>query len=273
MRSELARRGLLVALIGFAFLSVGAKGQSCSAEIDPGDGSAASWPTGPIPTAAAKPEPMTCAWLSGDNCWKRLVAKANACAKDASTSGTFASDRKSCSYPAHGRWEFEGDVATPGPDEVHVPIMNWRVLDAEGAPCMTGKILGIGRTMLDVQGEVALFENTSLTTYQVTCPDGSTFTNDTRSTGSTFAGAPGPAGGAGAAGGSAASAGAAGSAGSPGSAGASTESGEVCTAFGARWLAKETPGIAISCAGGPKVCKLELWGGPQGVATPTTCGW
>lgn len=51
---------------------------------------------------------------------------------------------------------------------------------------MTGKILGIGKTLLDVDGDVAVFENPTLTTFHVTCSDGTTYGNDQPGTCETF---------------------------------------------------------------------------------------
>jgi hypothetical protein len=236
----------LLALAALSF--VGAKGQSCSAEVEPGDGSAATWTTGTLPVATGPTQPMTCRWLEENNCWKKLVAKGVACAAG-TDAGSFAQDRKSCSYANGAKWEFEGDVNTPGPTETHVPVVNWRLLRGDGAACMTGKVLGIGRTFIDVEGEVALFENINLTEYRVTCPDGSSFSNESR-----------PAADAGTEDAGTADSGAAGE-------------GAVCASFGALWLAKKAPGIVISCKGATKSCGLELWGGPSGEAVPTRCGW
>jgi hypothetical protein len=243
------KRSMIALLVVVSLSFVGAKGQSCSAEIDPGDGSAASWSTGAIPVANGPTQPMTCAWLEENNCWKRLVAKGMACAAG-SDRGTFAADRKSCAFPSGAKWEFDGDVNTPGPSETHIPIMNWRLLRSDGDACMTGKVLGVGRSMIDVEGETALFESLNLTQYRVTCPDGSSFSNESTHS-------PGDAG---------TEDGAA-------SDGGSQSGSAVCATFGASWLAKKAPGILIACEGSAKSCALELWGGPTGPAIATRCGW
>jgi hypothetical protein len=229
-------RGRLVLLAGLATLLVGAKDKSCSAEVDPGDGSAAGWETGPVPTVATKASPMSCEWLASDNCWKRHMAKAIACSTNVEV-GTFAADRHTCSFGEGARWEFEGDVATPGPKETHFPIQNWRTLDAAGKPCLTAKNVGIGRTLIDVQGEALLYESTGLLSYRVTCGDGTTFTNDAPNA------TPTP------------------------------ENDRVCPSFGGEWLAHRAPGLLVVCEGGLKQCRAELWGGPNGLTNATVCGW
>ena len=106
------------------------------------------------------------------------MTKALACSQATADIGTFSADRKSCSFAQKGRLEFEGDVSTPGPQETHFPLMNWRTLDAAGSPCLTAKNAGIAKTLIDVQGEAVLYETTGLTTYRITCEDGETVTND-----------------------------------------------------------------------------------------------
>lgn len=233
--TDMTKSSLFLAVVGVAALSVGAKAQSCSAEVDPGDGSAAGWAMGPEPTVSSKVSPMSCQWLQSDNCWKRLMTKALACSST-SDEGTFAADRHSCTYAKGNRWEFEGDVATPGPNETHFPLMNWRTLDEHGEPCLTSKGVGIGRTLIDVQGEAVLYESTGITTYRVTCEDGTTFSNNVNET-----------------------------------AGAAGEG--VCPEFAGEWLAHRAPGLLVYCKGDRKDCTLELWGGPSGLSNAATCGW
>jgi hypothetical protein len=92
--------------------------------------------------------------------------------------GSFNDARDACEYTSGARWEFGGALGTPAEGSTQFPVTNWRLLEPGGNACMTGKILGVGRTVLDVEGDVVLFENPSLTTYRITCPDGSTYGND-----------------------------------------------------------------------------------------------
>jgi hypothetical protein len=165
----------VAALVGVAAVSMGNKG--CSAEYVPGDGSSAEWETGPVPTAAAEPLPMSCEWLDGDNCWKRFVARAETCKGLVDAGGSFNEDRDACTYDSDGYLEFAGPLSTPSKESVLFPAVDWRIVDDEGEACMTGKILGVGKTLLDIDGEVVYFENKSLTEYEITCSDGTTYSN------------------------------------------------------------------------------------------------
>ncbi len=171
MRKLIAVAGL----VGMAAVSMGNNG--CSTEYVPGDGSSAEWETGPVPTAAAEPQAMSCEWLDGDNCWKRFVARAESCKGLVETGGRFNEDRDACSYSSNGFLEFGGPLSTPSKESVLFPAVDWRVVDDEGTACMTGKILGVGKTLIDIDGEVVVFENKTLTEYEITCADGTTYSN------------------------------------------------------------------------------------------------
>ena len=239
----------LVAVLGV--LSTAAKGSGCSAEYTD-DGSSDAWATAPAPSPGPA-QPMTCAFLSGDNCWKRVVAKIEACAGDVKTSGRFSEDRRVCAAPSGGKLELGGPVSTPAPGTTSVVGTDWRISSAGGETCAIGKILGVGRSLIDAQGEVVTFESVSLLEYRVTCPDGSTFTNE----------------------GSARDDGGAAEAGAePDAATPDVEDDErVCSTFGLDYLAKRTPGVLLSCEGTRRSCKLALWGGPAGETEVATCGW
>lgn len=268
-------------MMGLCFLPA-AKSQGCGVQIQPGDGSAATWDGGVVPSPNAHPSAMTCEWLDENNCWKRLVTKAQACAVGVTGGqGHFTDDRRSCTYPNGSSWQLEGPIDTPSDGTILFPVVNWRLLDPNGAPCMTGKVLGPGRTTFDVQGEVALFENITLTKYQVTCPDGKTYVNDNVSSSNTRAPAPADAGDRGDAG-DAGDAGAIdGSASDPeldasAAAPASEEDpsgSQVCPSFGLSWLAHRAPGVLMACNGTDRQCTLGLWGGLGGEVTGATCNW
>jgi hypothetical protein len=159
-------------LLAIALLCSGAKSQGCSTELE-SNGTAGSWEFGPIP-AAQPAQPMTCEWLERDNCWKQLVARAASCLPEERTA-VFSEARDGCSFSDGARVEFDGEVAVPSPGTVHYPIIQHRVVDARGDSCFATRWLGIAHVALDVAGEVAVLQATSLTTFQVTCPDGSTY--------------------------------------------------------------------------------------------------
>ena len=163
-------------ILSFGYLSLGAKG--CGTEYDPGDGSSKDWATGPVPTSSGIVAPMTCEWLESDNCWKAFAARASACQPAVSAAGQFDNDRQVCSYGSGATWELGGSISAPGNDTILFPATDWRIVESGEDSCMTGKILGLGRTLIDIDGEVSVFENPTLTTYHVTCPDGTTYGND-----------------------------------------------------------------------------------------------
>ena len=102
------------------------------------------WPTPPLPVPGPA-EPMTCAWLDGDNCWKRLAAEIEACAPGATALAPFSDDRRSCTHPDGSRTEFAGPIDSP---PSNFQIVDNRIVGADGSPCMTGKILGIGKVLI-----------------------------------------------------------------------------------------------------------------------------
>lgn len=170
MRNRVLGLGAL-AMLGL--FSMGANGGSCTASYSPGDGSADAWQTGPVPTPSGAPEPMSCAWLDGENCWTPLYEAAATCA--AKSKGTFSDDRRSCTFPTGEVLEFDAPIPKNPPNDTLFPLVQYRLLDDQGNPCVTGKILGIAKGLVDVQGTAVKFEATSILTYSITCPDGSVF--------------------------------------------------------------------------------------------------
>lgn len=169
----------LLPLALIALGSMGAKGNGCAAEYSPGDGSSAAWPTGPVPTPETTPRPITQEWLDGDNCWKQLVAEAQACAGETRASvGSFDPDREQCSFKGGAELELGGPISTPASGTTLYEATNWRIVDGKGKTCATGKILGVGRSIVDVGGKTALLESLTLTKFQLTCPDGKTYGNE-----------------------------------------------------------------------------------------------
>jgi len=174
-------------LIALSLLAMGAKGGGCSAEYAPGDGSSAEWETGPIPEPSAEILPMTCEWLESNNCWKELIASADGCRAAVTAPGEMNDERDGCDYEGGAAWEFGGALSTPAAASTQFPVTNWRIVDDSGEACMTGKVLGIGRSIIDANGSVALLESPTLTTYHLTCADGTTYGNDQPGTCESFA--------------------------------------------------------------------------------------
>jgi hypothetical protein len=179
------KRFLLLVGSVTALLSMGANGRGCSLEVAPSDGSSSTWATGEVPTPEATTRPMTDAWLA-ENCWTQMVDEALACAGTAGQTGDFDDDRQTCTYDSGARLLLGGPIGTPAKDSTSIPVVEWRVVGGAGRPCATGKILSPGRTIVDVGGRVALFENVTLTKYRVTCPDGKTYGNQVDGTAPSF---------------------------------------------------------------------------------------
>jgi hypothetical protein len=231
------KRALSLACITIGLLSVGAKGQSCSVDADPGDGSAKTWQVGATSKPSA-PTPMTCGWLEGTNCWKDHVMSALACGGSLEEKGTFAVDRRSCFFPSGKKIEFDGEVATPKAIEKQISVLNFRLLDKAGAPCFTALTPESGRTIIDVAGTTALIENITVTDFRVTCPNGKTYSNEALSA---KPDAP--------------------------------DDQKVCASAGQKWLEKKVPGVLLGCDGAKKTCTIEIWGGPTGQVSYASCGW
>ncbi|MDX2056034.1 MAG: hypothetical protein SFV15_26770 [Polyangiaceae bacterium] len=163
-------------LIGAA-LSLGAQGGGCAAEVQPGDGSAATWETSTVPVAKGADKPMTCEWLESNNCWKQVVTKVESCAPP--STGTFDGNRVNCAYPDGAVLELEGPISRPGVGSTLYPVVEHRLTSESGAPCFTSKLLGAGTNLLDAGGGTAVVIQTkSFTTYRVICPNGDSYADD-----------------------------------------------------------------------------------------------
>ena len=163
---------------------LGAKGQGCAAEYQPGDGSSADWDIGTVPVAKGADAPMTCAWLESDNCWRQLATAARACVPDAA--GTFSDERDVCALADGYSFELAGPISTPASGTTLFPVVDQRIVDEDGTPCFTSKILGVGRTAFAVAGQTVLFEPKPDLKYRVVCADGTSYANDVEGTCETF---------------------------------------------------------------------------------------
>jgi len=179
---------LVPAVVLVGLLSLGAKDEGCGTSLvnlppeTSGDASTDAlapgappelWeiPAVPIP---GPPSPMSCAWLAGENCWKRVVRDIEACAPSPATQGSFSDDRRSCRYESGERTDFGGPINDP-PSTFQ--IVDQRVVGRDGRTCYTGKIVGPGKVTISSASETVLFESLSLLTYRLTCADGTTWTS------------------------------------------------------------------------------------------------
>lgn len=173
--SEGAIAARVFALGWLAVVLMGADDTACTAEYQPGDGRDAAWPVGEIPEADGPSEPMSCEWLEGNNCWKEFAQKVLACAPEGV--GEFDEERATCTFSDGSELQLAGSISDPADNATQFPIVNHRIVDADGEPCLTATILDVGHHAFDVQGEVYVTESLSLTDYRVICPDGSSFSN------------------------------------------------------------------------------------------------
>ncbi len=115
-------------------------------------------------------EPLDCAWIASNNCWKTLVQSAESCVPPESENGALSSDGKSCTYASGYDIAFNEPLVLPLED-----FPSWDfVQNKGGAPCVTYSESEDASIYLDVQG-MTLKEISVGFALQVTCPDGSQF--------------------------------------------------------------------------------------------------
>lgn len=178
----------LVGLLALAFPLLGAKGGGCSAEVQPGDGRSAEWRdpgdggdgegglAEVVPTPNGPDQPMTCAWLESDNCWKQASAAARACAP--SSEGRFDAERANCAFPDGARLELAGPISTPADGSNSIVFVDHRVLDSAGSTCFGVRALGIGKGAVATRRGTAVIEWKSLSSYRIVCPNGDAYATD-----------------------------------------------------------------------------------------------
>lgn len=123
-------------------------------------------------------EPLDCAFVESDNCWKQLVDEIALCAPDPELTGTFSADRSECVYDDGVRVEFDDPVPTSIPDSY-----SWQltVIGADGVPCVRWDDAPPSATQVDLQvssGDDTLSMEGSTAGLTLTCPDGSRFFTD-----------------------------------------------------------------------------------------------
>jgi len=139
-----------------------------------------------LPTPLSPIRPMTCEWLDGDNCWKELMRDVVACAPNGF--GTVASDGSACRFPDGSRLEYTGDFDACEPLPANeggsggeanttstIIVANHDVRRPDGSRCFSAKIQGFGRASYSSATQTILTTATGLFTFQLTCPDGSTY--------------------------------------------------------------------------------------------------
>jgi hypothetical protein len=178
--SFMIRVTTLALLMPLMVVLTGAKGEGCGGEYQSGDGSSAEWDVGTLPAASGPDLPMSCEWLESNNCWKQFVAEAAACTPE--SAGAFNQDRSECTFAGGAKMQLAGPISAPAKDSTLVVVADHRVLSADGKPCFTGKILGVGRTAYASRSGTIVAENKNLTQYRLICPDGKAYANDAAGT-------------------------------------------------------------------------------------------
>jgi len=117
-------------------------------------------------------QPLDCAWLAGDNCWKDMIQAAMACVPPSSESGTLTADGSSCSYASGTSVTFNTKIVLPFPDSGQD---DWDFsLASGGTECLSYHDDASDNERLTVQG-MTYSEKTVGVGLQVTCPDGTQY--------------------------------------------------------------------------------------------------
>jgi hypothetical protein len=114
-------------------------------------------------------EPLDCAWLASNNCWKTTVAAATACVPPADETGVLSADGASCTYASGASVAFHNPLVLPI-DFENPPL--WDFTQSQGGQaCVTFNEEDESSQLLTVQGMT--FEERGVGFgLQVTCPDG-----------------------------------------------------------------------------------------------------
>jgi hypothetical protein len=152
-------------------VTAGQGGQS-SGGAPPSGASAGAAPIA-APLAAVGPDrPMTCAWLDGDNCWKRMLETIKACAPN--EPGQFSSDGSTC--------RFEDGAVFSWPGRAPLDALTYaggqKLVSADGSVCMQLESVGWGDYVLQSGSSSLVYDALSWSSYRVICPDGSSYSSE-----------------------------------------------------------------------------------------------
>ena len=112
-------------------------------------------------------EPITCAWFTGENCWRSMANEFGACASD--SQGSFDAAGTTCTTPDGGRVSF----GSPVPSDVDVDYPWDFTVENNGASCGRYQSTGRGIVLTTPSGVVRV--DARGTGEVVTCPDGSQY--------------------------------------------------------------------------------------------------
>ncbi|MCU0696772.1 MAG: hypothetical protein MUC96_09600 [Myxococcaceae bacterium] len=119
---------------------------------------------------------MTCAWLDGQNCWKRQVDRFRDCGVPVGAVGRFTDGGEACHFDGGVVIDFSSPLPEAGDGGNTLWITALRVRDARGTSCFETAYT-LGRTRFRAGTEDVHSHNRSLFTYEMICPDGRRYDN------------------------------------------------------------------------------------------------
>lgn len=117
-------------------------------------------------------EKLDCAWLAGENCYKRAVRAVSECAPGSEATGTFDASRTTCTYTDGTTVTFE----EPVPDDPVDDDYRWR-FDVEGpdGACARFEETNSGFELTAPSGTVRAVG--SFSSFKMHCADGTTYSS------------------------------------------------------------------------------------------------
>lgn len=118
---------------------------------------------------------MTCAWLDGDNCWKRQVDALVQCGLPIGAVGRFTADGRQCVFDGGLTLSFSSEVP-----EVTDAGTYWVAafrLSTPTNPACFETAYALGRARFSAGSTRVWSHNTSLLNYEIICPDLSVYDN------------------------------------------------------------------------------------------------
>ncbi|MBL8933735.1 MAG: hypothetical protein JNM69_04230 [Archangium sp.] len=118
---------------------------------------------------------MTCAWLDGDNCWKRQVDALVQCGLPIGAVGQFTADGRQCVFDGGLTMTFSSEVPEVR-DGGTFWVAAFRLSTSTNASCFE-TAYALGRARFSAGATRVWSHNTSLFAYEIVCPDLSVFDN------------------------------------------------------------------------------------------------
>jgi hypothetical protein len=120
---------------------------------------------------------LDCAWLAGDNCWKKTLADAVACLPPTTETGTLSADGASCTYASGAKVTFVPPLVLPMPTSTTLQDVKWNfTVTNAGAECLHYEKSG-GSFKLVVKGQTVQEGPSGALGLAVSCPDGTQYSN------------------------------------------------------------------------------------------------